>query len=408
MPNSTGGDRGSSRGGSDDAHAGGTGGNGGTADMPASPTGQGGETGAGGHSSDHGGDGAGGARIGGSGGDGQGGDGRTSPSPSPSDTALDNHADTEGKDTSPATPEPGISRIAFGSCNRLEMNQGFWPQIIATKPELFLFLGDAIYVDHDNTYPQLAAIAGFKQLMGMARPFIIWDDHDYGGNDTGASYKDKAGAKKRFLDFWSNYNGIPKDSRRYTGDANYDAAIVGPPGKEIQILMLDNRNDKGNPPNGAVLGMQQWTWLESELRKPARLRLVMSGMELISTSQTPEGWGLFKPEQQHFYDVLKSSGAKGVVVLSGDKHYCEISRRDDTGIGYPLYDFTSSPLSAPPEPLEANMYRDGAASSISDYNFGAIAIDWSLPDPAVVIRIVHALKGTTMLERKLTLSQLGG
>jgi alkaline phosphatase D len=154
--------------------------------------------------------------------------------------------------------------------------------------------------------------------------------------------------------------------------------------------------------------MQQWTWLEAELRKPARLRIVMSGMELISTSTTPEGWGLFKPEQQHFYDVLKASGAKGVIVLSGDKHYCEISRRDDTGIGYPLYDFTSSPMSAPPEALEANMYRDGAASSISDYNFGTITIDWAAADPTVHVEIIHAIKGMLMLERKLTLGGLGG
>jgi alkaline phosphatase D len=315
-------------------------------------------------------------------------------------------ADATGDDTGPAAE--ALTRIAFGSCNRLEMNQGFWPQIIARKPQTFLFLGDAIYVDHENTYPQLAGIAGFKTLMAMVRPFVIWDDHDYGGNDTGASYKDKAGAKQRFLKFWANYGAIPATSPRWTREANYDAAIIGPPGKEVQIIMLDNRTDKGTPPAGSVLGMQQWTWLEAELRKPARLRLIMSGMELVSTSTTPEGWGLFKPEQQHFYDVLKSSQAKGVVVLSGDKHYCEISRRDDLGTGYPLYDFTSSPLSAPPEALEANKYRDGADASISDYNFGCITIDWAAPDPTVHIEIVHALKGTMMLERKLTLGGLGG
>jgi alkaline phosphatase D len=340
---------------------------------------------------------------GGSGGSAPDGDAGGTPSP---DGQAGSVVDGGGDDTGPAAE--ALTKIGFGSCNRLEMNQGFWPRIVERKPQAFLFLGDAIYVDHDNTYPQLAGIAGFKSLMAMVRPFVIWDDHDYGGNDTGASYKDKVGAKKRFLDFWASYGAIPMGSPRWTREANYDANIVGPPGKEVQIIMLDNRTDKGSPPGGSVLGMQQWTWLEAELRKPARLRIVMSGMELISTSTTPEGWGLFKPEQQHFYDVLKASGAKGVIVLSGDKHYCEISRRDDTGIGYPLYDFTSSPMSAPPEALEANMYRDGAASSISDYNFGTITIDWAPADPTVHVEIIHALKGTLMLERKLTLAGLGG
>ena len=359
--------------------------------------------------------GSGGSGSGGSGPGGSGGEGHTGgTSPASDRDAGAAGGDAAGGDDAAAISQdagadaPSITRIAFGSCNRLEMNQGFWPQIIARDPQLFLFLGDAIYVDHANTYPQLAAIAGFKKLMAMVRPFVIWDDHDYGGNDTGAGFKDKAGAKKRFLDFWAGYGAIPAGSPRWTREANYDAAIVGPPGRQIQIIMLDNRSDKGDPPAGSVLGATQWTWLEGELKKPARLRLIMSGMELISTSTTPEGWGLFKAEQQHFYDVLKSSQAKGVVVLSGDKHYCEISRRDDTGTGYPLYDFTSSPLSAPPEALEANQYRDSPQASISDYNFGCITIDWQAADPGVHVEIVHALRGNVLLERKLTLSALGG
>jgi alkaline phosphatase D len=311
----------------------------------------------------------------------------------------------EAKDTADAGP--AIQRIGFGSCNRLEMNQGFWTRIIERRPELFLFLGDAIYVDHGNTYAQLAAIAGFKQLVAMARPFVIWDDHDYGGNDTGASFDGKMAAKKRFFDFWAAHGALAADSPRWTRTGNYDATVIGPPGREIQLLMLDNRTFKANPPGGTVLGAEQWTWLAGELQKPARLRIIMSGMELISTSTTPEGWGQYKPEQQHLYDVLKQTGAKGVLILSGDKHYCEISRRDDLGLGYPLYDFTSSPMSAPPEALEANKYRDGADASISDYNFGVITVDWSAADPTVHVELVHAIKGTVLLERKLTLGQLG-
>jgi alkaline phosphatase D len=302
---------------------------------------------------------------------------------------------------------PALQRIGFGSCNRLDMGQGFWDRIIEQKPETFLFLGDAIYVDHGDTYPRLAAVSGFKRLMATTRPFVIWDDHDYGGNDTGASFDDKAGAKKRFLDFWAGYGAIPADSPRWKREGNYDAAIIGPPGREVQILMLDNRYFKGNPPGGTVLGNEQWAWLAEELRKPARLRILMSGMELISTTTIPEGWGQFKAEQQHLYDVLKASGAKGVIILSGDKHYCEISRREDLGLGYPLYDFTSSPMSAPPEPLEANKYRDTPEASVSDHNFGLITIDWTAADPTVAVDILHATKGTTLLQKRLTLATLG-
>jgi alkaline phosphatase D len=318
------------------------------------------------------------------------------------DTAADQAAAPD------ASTAGALQRIGFGSCNRMDQgSQAFWDTIIGRKPEVFLFLGDAIYVDHGDTYPKLAAVPGFQKVMGMVRPYVIWDDHDYCGNDTGASCGGKDAAKTRFLDFWSARGAIPMDSPRRTRPGNYDAAIVGPPGREVQLIMLDNRYFKGDPPGGTILGMAQWDWLAQELRKPARLRLLMSGMELLSTSTTPEGWGLFKDEQQHLYDTIKASGAKGLMILSGDKHYCEISRRDDLGLGYPLYDFTSSPMNAPPEPLEANKYRDSPGASISDHNFGMITIDWTQADPAVHVEIIHSFKGTLMLEKRLTLATLG-
>jgi alkaline phosphatase D len=334
--------------------------------------------------------------------DSPGPDAGASPDAAPADTAADQAGAAD------ASAAGALQRIGFGSCNRMDQgSQAFWQTIIGRQPEAFLFLGDAIYVDHGDTYPKLWAVAGFKQLMAMSRPFVIWDDHDYGGNDTNSSYGDRAGAKKRFLDFWSARGAIAMDSPRWTREGNYDATIVGPPGREVQFLMLDNRYFKGNPPNGMLLGNEQWAWLAGELRKPARLRILMSGMELISTSTTPEGWGLFKNEQQRFYDTLKDSGAKGLLILSGDKHYCEISRRDDLGLGYPLYDFTSSPMNAPPEPLEANKYRDTPDASISDHNFGLITIDWAAADPTLHIQLIHATRNTVLLERRLTLSALG-
>jgi alkaline phosphatase D len=133
----------------------------------------------------------------------------------------------------------------------------------------------------------------------------------------------------------------------------------------------------------------------------------MSGMELISTSTTPEGWGQFPREQQHLYDMIKSTGAKALFIVSGDKHDAEISRRDDLGLGYPLYDFTSSPMSAPPEPLEPNRYRDTPTASVSDYNFGFVTIDWAAADPTVHVELVADREDRVLLEKRLTLSQLG-
>jgi alkaline phosphatase D len=327
-------------------------------------------------------------------------DGRAADSASPTDAAA---AEVHGEGGAPAG---ALERIAFGSCNYASRDPAFWSKITARQPQVFLMLGDALYLDHGETYAELGAAKELAQLLAVARPLVIWDDHDYGGNDTGAGFGDKRAAKAAFLAFWSSRGAIASDSARSTREGNYDATIIGPPGREVQFLMLDNRYFKGNPPNGTVLGPAQWAWLAEELRKPARLRIIMSGMELISTSTTPEGWGQFPAEQDHLYQTLRESGAKGALIVSGDKHYLEISRRD-AGLVYPLYYFTSSPMSAPPEPPEANRYRDAPGSIISDNNFGLMTIDWSAPDPTLHVELIQSYQGTLLLEKRLTLGELG-
>ena len=39
---------------------------------------------------------------------------------------------------------------------------------------------------------------------------------------------------------------------------------------------------------------------------------------------------------------------------------------------------------------------------------GVITIDWAAADPTGHVELVHATKGTLLLEKRLTLGQLGG
>ena len=47
-------------------------------------------------------------------------------------------------------PEGEIQRIAFGSCAKQWQPQPIWQAVIAADPDVFLFLGDAIYGDTDG------------------------------------------------------------------------------------------------------------------------------------------------------------------------------------------------------------------------------------------------------------------
>ncbi|HEY1187450.1 MAG TPA: alkaline phosphatase D family protein [Gemmata sp.] len=305
-----------------------------------------------------------------------------------------------------------LTKIAFGSCVDQDKPVPIFDTIAAAKPDLLLLLGDNMYADLDRKvkvtpdvirekYAQVGKLPGFVKLKAACPMLATWDDHDYGKNDAGAEWEHKDGAQKEFHDFF----GTPNDSPRRTQKGVYHAEIYGPPGKRVQVIMLDTRYFRGplkkgpfdpktriapylpNTDAGAtLLGADQWTWLEAQLQKPAELRLLVSSVQVVSEEHPFEKWTTFPKEREKLYALLKSTGANGVMILSGDRHLADISV-DSTSIGYPLYDVTSSGFNQAskswraPEPNSKRV----AGMPFGD-NFGFITIDWAA-DPRVAVQI---------------------
>ena len=60
-----------------------------------------------------------------------------------------------------------------------------------------------------------------------------------------------------------------------------------------------------------------------------------------------EGWNHFATEQRAFAEWLAAQKIDGVMFLSGDRHFSELLKIERPGT-YPLYEFTSSPLTSRP------------------------------------------------------------
>src|SRR5262249_982685 len=100
-----------------------------------------------------------------------------------------------------------------------------------------------------------------------------------------------------------------------------------------------------------------------------------------------EKWMNFPAERKRLYDLLRSSSASGVIVLSGDRHLAELSVMD-AKLGYRLYDLTSSGLNQANKrwrALEANRHR--LATMDRGDNFGLVVIDWDKSDPLISLQI---------------------
>ncbi len=321
-------------------------------------------------------------------------------------------------------PAP-LSRIAFGSCADQVKPQPIWDAILAYQPELFIFAGDNVYGDFHTedavhlkrAYALAERIPGYSKLRDTVPHLAVWDDHDYGINDGGGDFPHKAVAKDLFLEFWK----VPADDARRTREGIYDSRIIGPPGMRVQIILLDLRwfrsplkasDQRGTAgkeryvpdpdPAKTMLGPLQWRWLADELRRPAEIRLIVSSTQVLAEAHGWERWGNLPLERQKLLDTIRDSGAKGVVLLSGDRHVGALYRETPPGL-YPLYEVTSSGLNMVFwKAKEPGPNRLGALFPAA--NFGVVDIDW--PERKIMLAL-RDKDGITQRSAILSFNELG-
>jgi alkaline phosphatase D len=341
-------------------------------------------------------------------------------------------------------PSGAISKIAFGSCTRRLADHSIFNAVVEARPDLFLHLGDAIYPDISDEetalmdpwpgpnslsrieafYTAAAKRPGYSRLRESVPVMAVWDDHDYGVNDGGGDFEYKEAAQSLFLDFY----GEPAGSWRRSTPGIYDSRIFGPDGQRVQVILLDVRYFRSTPladtrsddekkalniagrymasrdVEATVIGDAQWAWLEAQLRKPAEVRLIVSGYPVVPTELGRDAWGNFPRERQRLFDLIGETAADGVVFLSGDVHFAEISQSDEGP--YPMIDFTSSPLAAPSVGNEALANSRRISDTYSDYNFGLIEIDWKAESSSVLTLRLLDKKGRDVLRHEVALRTL--
>ena len=311
--------------------------------------------------------------------------------------------------------QPPISRIGFGSCASQERPQPIWDAVLAQSPDLFIMLGANIYADTDNAaiikqkYDQLAAVPGFQRLRAACPLMSVWAGHDFAGTDNPS----KDAAQKMFLEFFKE----PADSPRWKRQGLYAGAIFGPEGKRVQVILLDTRyhrppsNSKvreflpDNDPAKTLLGDVQWKWLEEQLRIPAEVRLIGSSIQVVAEDHPYEKWLMFPRERERLYKLLRETKATGVVFLSGDRRLAELSL-GDAGVGYPIYDLTSSGLNMGNQQWNGPEKNSKRISTMTHGdNFGMVQIDWDKPDPQIRLQ-VRNVEGEITINEKIGLSLL--
>lgn len=298
---------------------------------------------------------------------------------------------------------------------------------MAAEPDLFIFLGDNIYGDSDDPqvlsakYDKLAAVPGVQTLRDSTEVIAIWDDHDYGQNDSGADYVSKEQSRAVMLDFW----GEPAVSERRTRDSGiYTSYLYGEPGRQVQVILLDLRwnrselievqdpikrqsrisNNRGPydaslAEDAVLMGEEQWQWLEKELQVEADVRIIGSSIQLLAEFTGWETWANYPKDRQRFFELLETYQKEPILVLSGDVHWSEYSEIKETANGWPLLELTSSGLTEEWKAISPNRHRVGDAFAVA--NFGMVEIDWSREVPAFDLTI-RDVGGRDLIKRQVS------
>lgn len=294
--------------------------------------------------------------------------------------------------------------IAFGSCNKASLPNLLWDDIQKTNPDVWIWGGDNIYADTDDMqklarmYEAQKEIPGYKKLTAVTPIIGTWDDHDYGLNDGGTEFVAKRESQQKFLDFMN----VPANSSRRKQEGVYASHEYSVHRGSVKVIVLDTRyfrteltpdteTTKRTKPNeygeGTVLGNIQWQWLEDELENSRTdFNIIVSSIQVLSNEHGFECWGNFPHEVDRFRRTVANSNAKGVIVLSGDRHISEISRTEVANLSYPLIDFTSSGLTHAYKSFtsEPNPFRVGEV--VSTESFGTVSLNFNTK--TAVLRIL--------------------
>ncbi|MGE4530548.1 MAG: alkaline phosphatase [Acidithiobacillus sp.] len=239
--------------------------------------------------------------------------------------------------------------------------------MVAEAADLMIWLGDNLYFREADIespggmamrYWSDRAFPPLQKFLRSTRQTAIWDDHDYGANDSDSSFVLKGTSLRLFQNYWANPSyGLPGTPGVFTQFSLNDA----------DFFLLDDRwyRDADAAPlsrGKMMFGTAQMTWLKNALLSSrAHFKIVAAGGQLFNDDDAYEGWNLYPEERQDFMDWLQNTNIRGLLFLSGDRHISELMKRPRPHYSgkhdYPLWELTSSPLNSSPAKGDNNPYR---------------------------------------------------
>jgi hypothetical protein len=246
-------------------------------------------------------------------------------------------------------------RLAVLSClNDFHVKEfKIWDVLQREAPEYVLMIGDNVYADMSslttgqvtdpevlwNRYVDARLTLPFFFQERLLPTHALWDDHDYGQNNSDGTFAHKEAAKEVFDAFFAQ---DLSDDDWTKGYGTGGLLSLG----DFNLYFLDARSFRAPEKTGSHLGLDQTAWFYSKLRAEPAPSFIIKGDQFFGGYHPFESYeGNHPHDFQEFVGQLRQIKTP-FIFLSGDRHLSEIMQFPRSLFGKPSFEITSSPMHA--------------------------------------------------------------
>jgi alkaline phosphatase D len=226
-----------------------------------------------------------------------------------------------------------------------------------------------------------------QKLRASRANYAIWDDHDYGPNDSDGRFELKESSLELFRSYWGNKTfGEPDNAGTYHKFKQSDCDFYCMDDRFYRSAnaLPDSVNGKPNP-SKVFYGRKQLDWLKNNLMSSnATFKFIVTGGQMLNPLADKECFYFYPVEYQELMGFIVENNISGVIFLTGDRHFSELVKWQPTGF-YPLYDFTCSAVTSGSGQPENPNPRRVEGSLLKENNFGKISLSGGKGDRKVTL-----------------------
>lgn len=300
--------------------------------------------------------------------------------------------------------------IAFSGDAANGSNHVVWDAIRLSGALLFQHLGDTQYRDivvndpalFRAAYDERLAAVRQSQLMRSMPVLDIWDDHDYGGDNSDGASPSRPAAVSTYRERVPHYPLPDNDG------AIYYSYTVG----RVLFIVTDQRSAASpssmlDGPSKSMLGSAQRSWFESLIAASTGMVIVWICSRIFGGASVSRGdpWSGFGTERAALVSHIHTHAHGRVIVIAADGHFIGID--DGTnhdflpGGGEPIPTFQAAPLdqgNTTPEPIysEGTIIANGLFGTMEVIDSGGSSID--------LVWRAHDSLGSTLITYPMTIS----